>query len=79
MDNFSHGFVVKIVLFVKKGPKINEKEAGVGPFLKKDEETWFRAVVVTRLAEQLLPTPEIHCLNPAKFYLEQLLNANCIE
>ena len=35
MDNFSHGFVVKIVLFVKKGPKINEKEAGVGPFFKK--------------------------------------------
>ena len=51
----------------------------MAPFLKKDEETWFRAVVVTRLAEQLLPTPEIHCLNPAKFYLEQLLNANCIE
>ena len=31
--HFSHWFVVKIVLFfLKKRPKINEKEAGVGPF-----------------------------------------------
>ena len=29
MDIFSHIFVVKIVM---KRPKINEKEAGVGPF-----------------------------------------------
>ena len=35
MDIFSHLFVVKIVMmFVWKRPKINEKEAGVGPFLK---------------------------------------------
>ena len=37
MDIISHIFYVKIVLFVRKRPKINEKEAGVGPF-KKD---WF--------------------------------------
>ena len=36
MDIFSHIFVVKIVLFVGKRPKINEKEAGVGPFLKRE-------------------------------------------
>ena len=28
-------FFVKIVLFVCKNPKINEKEEGVGPFFKK--------------------------------------------
>ena len=33
--HFSHTFVVKIVLFVWKRPKINEKEAGVGTFLKQ--------------------------------------------
>ena len=32
--HFSHWFVVKIVLFVWKRPKINEKEAGFGPFKK---------------------------------------------
>ena len=31
MDIFSHLFVVRIVTFVEK-TKINEKEAGVGPF-----------------------------------------------
>ena len=30
--HFSHIFVVKIVLFVWKRPKINEKEAGDGPY-----------------------------------------------
>ena len=34
MDIFSHLFVVKIVMFVRKRPKINEKEAGVGPIKK---------------------------------------------
>ena len=34
-DIFSHAFVVKIVLFVWKRPKINIKEAEDGPFLKK--------------------------------------------
>ena len=33
--HFSHLFVVKIVMFVLKKTKINEKEAGYGPFLKK--------------------------------------------
>ena len=32
--HFSHIFVVKIDVCLKK-PKINEKEAGVGPFFKK--------------------------------------------
>ena len=32
--HFSHIIVVKIVMFVWKRPKINEKEAGVGPFKK---------------------------------------------
>ena len=31
---FSHRFVVKIVVCLKR-PKINEKEAGDGPFLQK--------------------------------------------
>ena len=31
LNNFSHWYVVKIVLFFKR-PKINGKEAGVGPF-----------------------------------------------
>ena len=35
LDIFSHWFVVKIVLFVWKRPKINKKEAGDGPFFKK--------------------------------------------
>ena len=30
-------FVAKIVIFVVKRPKINEKEAGDGPFLKNFE------------------------------------------
>ena len=30
--HLSHIFVVKIVMFVLKRPKINEKEVGVGPF-----------------------------------------------
>ena len=34
--HFSHWFVVKFVLFVWKRSKINEKEAGVGPFKKKN-------------------------------------------
>ena len=33
-DIFSHQFVVKIVVCLKR-PKINEKEAGDGPFLQK--------------------------------------------
>ena len=32
---FSHRFVVKIVVCLKR-PKINEKEAGDGPFLQKN-------------------------------------------
>ena len=32
-DIFSHWFVVKIVVFFWGGPKINEKEAGVGPIV----------------------------------------------
>ena len=35
MDIFSHLFVVKICNVCLKRPKINEKEAGVGTFLKK--------------------------------------------
>ena len=35
MDIFSHLFVVKICNVCLKRPKINKKEAGVGPFLKK--------------------------------------------
>ena len=35
MDIFAHLFVVKIVLFVLKRPKINEKEAGLAHFYKK--------------------------------------------
>ena len=35
--NFSHIFVVKVVMFAWKGRKINEKEAGIGPFKKKFE------------------------------------------
>ena len=35
MDIFSHTFVVKICNVCLKRPKINEKEAGVGPFFKK--------------------------------------------
>ena len=35
LDIFSHWFVVKIVLFVWKTPKINEKEAGDGPFFRR--------------------------------------------
>ena len=37
----SHLFLVKIVLFAWKRPKINEKEAGDGPF-KKISWTQFR-------------------------------------
>ena len=37
-DIFSHRFVVKIVLFVER-PKINEKEAAVGPFFLKKPQT----------------------------------------
>ena len=33
--HFSHIFVVKICHVYLKRPKINEKEAGVGPFFKK--------------------------------------------
>ena len=33
---FPHLFVVKIRIVCLKRPKINEKEAGVGPFLKKN-------------------------------------------
>ena len=36
LDIFSHWFVVEIVLFVWKRPKINEKEAGMAHFLKKE-------------------------------------------
>ena len=36
-----------------KRPKINEKEAEVGPFLKKN----FRSVVAAQLVEKLFPTP----------------------
>ena len=49
LDIFSHWFDVKIVLFVWKRLKINEKEAGDGPFfLKKrnsvltDKKIWYR-------------------------------------
>ena len=35
--HFSHIFVIKIVMFKKT--KINEKDAGVGPFLKKQAIT----------------------------------------
>ena len=35
MEIFSHIFVVKICNVCLKRPKINEKEAGVGPFFKK--------------------------------------------
>ena len=37
--HFSHIFVVKIVNVCLKRPKINEKEAGVGPFFLKKEQT----------------------------------------
>ena len=35
MDIFSHIFVVKNCNVCLKRPKINEKEAGIGPLLKK--------------------------------------------
>ena len=35
--NFSHIFVLKICNVCSKRPKINEKEAGVGPFKKTKE------------------------------------------
>ena len=38
MDIFSHIFVAKICNVSLKRPKINEKEAGVGPFLKKQRK-----------------------------------------
>ena len=41
MDIFSHIIVVKIVMmFNWKWPKINEKEAGVGPFKNNNTEHW---------------------------------------
>ena len=38
MEIFSHIFVVKICNVCLKRPKINEKEAGVGPFKKNQLE-----------------------------------------
>ena len=40
-----------------------------------------RAVVVAQLAEWLLPTPEVHSLNPGigDFYIERLVTVNCSE
>ena len=38
--NFSHIFVVKICNVCLKRPKINKKEAGVGPFLEKKIRQW---------------------------------------
>ena len=35
--HFSHSFVAKIVLFVRKRPRKNKKEAGVGPFVLKNK------------------------------------------
>ena len=44
-DIFSQWFVVKIVLLVLKNPKINEKEAGVGPFFKHIKpKFWVKAL-----------------------------------
>ena len=47
-----------------KRPKINEKEAGIGPLFKK------RAVVVAQLIEEIFPTPEVLSSNPviSNFY-----------
>ena len=36
---FYHYIVVKIVMFVRKRPKINEKEAGFGPYFKNDNNS----------------------------------------
>ena len=44
--HFSHSFVVKIVLFVWKRPKINEKEAGDGPFFFKKKYFLFRTFLL---------------------------------
>ena len=40
MEIFSHIFVVKICNVCLKRPKINKKEAGVGPFLEKKIRQW---------------------------------------
>ena len=39
MDIFSHIFVVKICNVCLKRPKINKKEARIGPFFKKNLNT----------------------------------------
>ena len=45
--DFSHLFVVKTVtMFVWKRPKINEKEAGVGPFFLKKKTSCFKDYLV---------------------------------
>ena len=41
---FTYLFVVKFVMCVKK-TKINEKEAGVGPYFNKIESRWARSLV----------------------------------
>ena len=58
-----------------KRPKINEKEAGVGPFFKK-ERLLIWAVVVAQLVEWLLPVPVVRSSNTviSKKYIEHLLS-----
>ena len=41
-EHFLHIFVVKICNVCLKRPKINEKEAGVGPFFKKEFSLLYR-------------------------------------
>ena len=57
MDIFSHVFVLKIVLFVWKRPKINEKEAGVGPFKKLESKHSLKAMHVSSFAHMEFVLP----------------------
>ena len=58
--HFSHLFDVKICNVCLKRPKINEKEAGVGPFLLKKEvanspfKNWQKGIIV-RIASNHRP------------------------
>ena len=57
--DFSHKIVVKIVIMLER-PKINEKEAGVGPFFKKIQQ--HEVVAISRLivCPACLPTQPIY-------------------
>ena len=48
MDIFPHIFVVKICNVCSKRPKINEKEAGVGPFKKMAEVLYLQQIFLSK-------------------------------